>query len=665
MKNNLFEVKEEEDLGIILSDGCRLSSRIWMPKNSEVHPVPAILEYLPYRKRDGTVARDCLTHPYIASHGYACIRVDMRGNGDSDGIMRDEYTELELSDGVEVINWLAAQTWCTGKVGMMGISWGGFNSLQIAELSPEPLKAIITLCSTVDRYADDIHYKGGCLLNENLGWGSTMWSFSSRPPDPLLVGDAWISMWNQRLKEEPFLPIKWLNHQTRDNYWKHGSVCENYDGIQAAVFAIGGWGDAYKNAVSQLVSNIKAPVKGLIGPWIHKYPHFAVPEPKIGFLQEALRWWDRWLKGLETGVENDSRYTVYLMDGVRPQSWYAERPGVWVNEDEWPDGPKVSTFSLTENAKLAEYHSTRDLNHIVCSPQDCGLDGGEYCAIWLGPEMPGDQRRDDSYSQCYDSEILSERLDIIGAPVIRLKIKSAAKSGQVIVRLNHIHPDGASTRITYGCLNLSHRNSHEKLSDIVPNELMDIEVTLDQIAYRVPEGHKIRVSISNCYWPLLWPMPDNGLLTIVDGKFDLPISSHGDLDEHKFQPVVLGKPWKIEILKEGRNQRNVKRDLNSGIVTTEIIDDFGKKMDKEHGLITGSIAREWWSIHPDDPLSAHGRTHWTEEIERADWSIRTETYAEMWSDYYNFYVKASLMAFHNGDLVFEKEFKEEIQREGH
>ena len=142
MEKKLFEVEEQEDAGIILSDGCRLSSRIWMPKNSEAHPVPAILEYLPYRKRDGTAARDCLTHPFIASHGYACVRVDMRGNGDSDGIMEDEYTELELSDGVEIINWLAAQSWCTGKVGMMGISWGGFNSLQIAELAPEPLKAV-------------------------------------------------------------------------------------------------------------------------------------------------------------------------------------------------------------------------------------------------------------------------------------------------------------------------------------------------------------------------------------------------------------------------------------------------------------------------------------------------------------------------------------------
>lgn len=300
---SLHEIEELPDLGITLSDGCRLSARVWRPVDSDKNPVPAILEYLPYRKRDGTCARDALTHPYFARHGYACIRVDMRGNGDSDGLMTDEYSEQELVDAVEVIHWLAAQPWCSGSVGMMGISWGGFNSLQVAARQPDPLKAIITLCSTVDRFADDIHYKGGCLLNENLGWGATMWAYSSRAPDPALR-DNWRELWLNRLENEPFLPSTWLRHQRRDAYWQHGSICEDYSAIKARVLAVGGWGDAYKNAVPQIVENIPG-AKGIIGPWVHKYPHFAVPEPRIGFLQEALRWWDRWLKGVDTDVEND------------------------------------------------------------------------------------------------------------------------------------------------------------------------------------------------------------------------------------------------------------------------------------------------------------------------------------------------------------------------
>ena len=250
------------------------------------HPVPVILEHLPYRKRDGTIVRDEFTHPWMAGHGYACIRVDMRGNGDSEGLMEDEYTPQELQDACDVIAWAAAQNWCNGKVGMMGISWGGFNGLQVAALRPPALKAIITICSTVDRYADDIHYKGGCLLIENIGWATNMLSYSSRPPDPQLVGNKWKEMWLERLNNMPFLIATWLRHQHRDDYWKHGSVCEDYSAINAAVLSIGGWHDGYRNTISHLVENLEAPVKGIVGPWNHKYPHYAGPKPPSAFCRK-------------------------------------------------------------------------------------------------------------------------------------------------------------------------------------------------------------------------------------------------------------------------------------------------------------------------------------------------------------------------------------------
>ncbi|MBS0563931.1 MAG: CocE/NonD family hydrolase, partial [Proteobacteria bacterium] len=395
-------VREDADLGIVMADGTRLSARVWMPEGAG--PFPAVLEFLPYRKRDGTVERDALTHPYFAGHGFACLRVDMRGNGDSEGLMADEYTPQELADACEVIAWIAAQPWSNGRVGMMGISWGGFNSLQVAALGPEPLKAIITLCSTVDRFADDIHYKGGCLLNENLGWGATMWAYSSRAPDAALR-QGWREMWLERLEAEPFLPALWLRHQRRDAYWKHGSVCEDFGAIRAAVLAVGGWGDSYKNAVPQLVEKIEAPVKGIVGPWVHKYPHFAVPHPRIGFLQEALRWWGRWLRDDKTGVEDDPAYRVYLMDGVRPASWYENRPGRWIAEPSWPSPnvrSQVMLFGPGTMGEGAAFETT------LASPQDCGMDGGEFCAIWLGPEMPGDQRRDDALSACFDSTTLGQ-----------------------------------------------------------------------------------------------------------------------------------------------------------------------------------------------------------------------------------------------------------------
>ena len=195
---------------ITLSDGTRLAATLWLPVDALERPVPAILEYLPYRRRDGTVLRDRQMHAYFAGHGYAAVRVDMRGSGDSDGLLLDEYLPQEQSDAVEVIAWLAAQPWCSGTVGMMGISWGGFNALQVASHRPPALKAVITCCSTDDRYADDCHYMGGCLLNNTIAWASTMFAFGALPPDPEVVGDRWRDMWLARLENNPLMLADWI-----------------------------------------------------------------------------------------------------------------------------------------------------------------------------------------------------------------------------------------------------------------------------------------------------------------------------------------------------------------------------------------------------------------------------------------------------------------------
>lgn len=663
MTENLRKIIVDENLGIILSDGCRLSARTWIPENAHEFPVPAILEYLPYRKRDGTIARDELTHPYFAKRGYASIRVDIRGNGDSQGIMLDEYTSQELNDAVEVINWLAKQPWCSGTVGMMGISWGGFNSLQVAALQPKPLKAIITLCSTVDRYADDIHYKGGCLLNENLGWGSTMWAYSSRPPDPALVGQAWRKMWQERLEAEPFLPIGWLKHQRRDNYWKHGSVCEDFSKIKAATLAIGGWGDGYKNTVSHLVENLSCPVKGIVGPWIHKYPHFAVPGPRIDFLHEALRWWDRWLKNEKTNVENDPAYTVYLMDGVEPKSSYDYRKGQWVSFDQWPAQLPIKTLNLNKDFGLRK--QKENVRKIISSPQTCGLDGGEYCAIWLGPDLPGDQRIDDVNSATFTTEELTKQIDIVGAPRVKLKLRPTTSTAQISVRLNHIHPTGASTRITYGVFNLGYVDGFDNPRKLRKGETISIEFNLDQIAYSVSKGHKIRLSISNAYWPLLWPTPEKGAIEVIAGSIDIPFIKDGLYNFRQFLPEKADEPWKTKTIRKATNTRKVIRNIGSDEVTVEIVDDFGSVRDLTHDLEIGSIAREWWTIQPDDPLSANGRTHWTEERSRGEWKTRTETFATMSSDAENFYIHAKLEAYENEKLFFEKEISETINRISH
>ncbi|TIU08011.1 MAG: peptidase S15, partial [Mesorhizobium sp.] len=337
-----------------------------------------------------------------------------------------------------------------------------------------------------------------CLLIENFGWASTMLSYSSRPPDPLLAGDVrWRDLWLTRLENQPFLAPLWLKHQHRDAYWKRGSICEDYSAIQAAVLSIGGWHDGYRNTISHLAGNIEAPVKGIVGPWIHKYPHYAAPEPRIGFLQEALRWWDRWLKDIDTGVEGDPAYRAYVMDSVRPARWHPERPGRWVAEPVWPS----SDLKTQEVELIAE--GSKPI--IVASPQSCGLAGGEYFPF---TELPGEQRPDDAISVCFDQPALTEAIDIVGAPEVLVRVSSDRPQANIAIRLCDVHPDGASELISYGVLNLTHHNSHEFPQALVPGETVSARVVLDQCAYRVPSGHRLRIAVSNAYWPMIWPSPE-------------------------------------------------------------------------------------------------------------------------------------------------------------
>ncbi|WP_425039423.1 CocE/NonD family hydrolase [Primorskyibacter sp. S187A] len=657
-----FKIAVTEDQRITLPDGTDLSARLWRPESQE--PVPLILEFLPYRKRDGTIARDEMMHPWYAGHGYACLRVDMRGNGESGGLMEDEYTAQELQDACDVIAWARAQPWCTGKVGMQGISWGGFNALQVAALQPEGLEAIITICSTVDRYADDIHYKGGCLLGENFGWASQMWSYSSRPPDPALVGDQWREMWRARLEAQPFLLSTWLRHQHRDAYWEHGSVCEDYSRLKAKVLSVGGWADGYRNTIAHLVENVPG-TKGIVGPWNHKYPFYAGPEPRIGFLQEAKRWWDRWLKGIETGVEDDPDMRLWLMYSLRPKPWFDARPGQWIAEPDWTQTEiKSQSFVLTQDGSLnAELPTApRPFEIYVNSPAHCGAAAGEFFPFAFDAELPVDQRQDDAFSACFDADVAQEECDIVGAPNVRLRLTPEGETGLVAVRLTDVFPDGTSAMITWGYLNLCHHESHASPEALTPGAPIDVTLTLDQIAYRLPAGHRLRLAVSTQYWPTLWPPAHAKGLTITGGALSLPVRPTATDAEWRFEPPETSPPWDHEVLRAASYARDQHVDMRTGTQTLRFTMDNGLNRDLAHGLASGSGSVETWTIG-EDPLSAQAEITWEQELRRDDWDVRTQTSSNFWCDATHFHFKATLTAYIGDDVFFEKTLTDAIPRD--
>ncbi|SDR53336.1 hypothetical protein SAMN05519103_04700 [Rhizobiales bacterium GAS113] len=657
-----------EHLFIELSDGIRLAARLWLPADAAEKPVPAILEYIPYRKRDGTRGRDEPMHGWFAAQGYAAIRVDTRGSGESDGHMADEYLGRELQDACEVIDWLSRQSWCNGRVGMMGKSWGGFNALQTAALRPPALKAIITVCSTDDRYADDIHYMGGTLLNDNLWWGTIMLAYQARPADPRLVGEAWRDQWLERLQALPFFPALWLAHQRRDAYWKHGSVCEDFSAITCPVFAVGGWADAYTNAVLRLLEGLTVPRRGLIGPWAHVYAQDGTPGPAIGFLQEALRWWDHWLKDEDRGIMAEPMLRAFIEDWSPP----GDRdpvPGRFVGEAQWPS-PRIERRVLYLNGGGLGVVPAAGGETTIRSPCWTGLAVGEWMGTGVAGEGPADQRHDDGFSLLFDGAPLSDRVEILGAPEVEIEIAADKKLAQLCVRLCDVAPDGSSRRVSYGVLNLTHRDSHAEPSALVPGAFYKIRVKLNDCGHGFAPGHVVRLAFSTGYWPLIWPAPEAATLTLrVPGKLVLPVRPPDPRDEAiGFEPPLRGRPAPITKVAEGRMTRTTAFDLLTGVSTYVTHGEgglFGEgvlRFDEIDTTISHDLRREL-TIGADDPLTA--RYHLTQSyaLGREGWRIRIETRTSMQATATDFVVAASLRAYENGTLAGSRDFEERIPRD--
>lgn len=659
------EVDVTEHLWIPLADGTRLAARMWRPRVAG--PVPAVLEYIPYRKRDGTRGRDEPMHGAFAAAGFAALRVDMRGSGESDGLLDDEYLAQEQEDALAVIAWIAAQPWCSGSVGMMGKSWGGFNALQVAARRPPALKAIVTVCSTDDRFGDDIHYKGGCLLNDNLWWGAIMLAYQGRPPDPALRPD-WRERWLERLDAMPFWPALWLAHPTRDGYWRHGSVCEDWDAITVPVLAVGGYGDAYTDAVPRLVANLRVPRLGLVGPWAHIYPQDGSPGPAVDFLGECIRWWDQWLKGQDTGVLQEPAMRAFVEDWQAPSATRAVSAGRFVGEAAWPSPAiRPRDFHLAPG-RLAEGASEPGALSFR-SPPWTGTGGGEWMGTGVPGERPTDQRLDDGLSLCFDSDILDAPIEILGNPSVDLRLSSDTPQAQLAVRLCDVAPDGSSLRVSYAVLNLSHRDGSEAPRPLVPGEAVRVRLTLKMCGHRVPAGHRLRLALSTAYWPLVWPARDAATLTVETGPslLSLPLRSPGaDGPAVALAPPRQGPATPATRLAEGRAARRVTFDLlaDTATVVTE----------GEGGLFGEGVMR-WDAIGTElshdltrtltlgrDPLSAETRIVQRYAMGREGWRIRIETETAMACDAACFTITGELRAFENDTLVRTRTWRERVPR---
>ena len=678
MNERIYEVETTPHVDVPMSDGKKLSAKIWMPRGADGSRFPAVLEAIPYRKDDVCLVDDEVRFGYVAERGYACIRLDLRGSGDSEGVLDDEYSPREQLDICEAIEWIASQDWCDGNVGMTGISWSGFNSLQVAAHTPEHLKAIITTCSTDDRYDNDVHYMGGSLLAFYMNWwGAIMHEFNVRPPDPMLVGDSWRTRLIERLSENTNLSELWLSHQRRDAYWKQGSVIEDYDSIRCAVMAVGGWSDSYTDAILRLMKGLKKTPcnQAIIGPWGHTWPERGVPGPSIGYLQVCVRWWDKWLKGIDNGAEQDPPIRFYTQEPAHSTPDMSVRDGAWYQADAFHTGFEEGSVEMKFGETL-EYEPSVDRESVteITAPgrvtHRSALVTGTQVDTWLpmgSPiDLPREQTPDDRRSLCFTSKPLEKDLVISGQPVVKLRVSADGRKAFVFARLCDVWPDGTSELITRGNLNLCHRDSHEFPTDCVPNEEYDVTIPLKNVSQRIPAGHRLRVALSTSYWIWIWPSATMTSITVdmASSGLILPAPPSGlERLRTTFEPAVNAPAPAMKQLRRMHPYCRRFVDEETGDVV------YRRSTDGRGDQLTPSGMRYWgnehtdYRINPDDPLTASMNTVRQSGFERPGWRITSKLESKMECDMDDFIVTTHMAVAQDGKTIHDEASTVRIPRD--
>ena len=663
--NGWAEEIEITEAKIKMSDGVFLAADIFWPADANKKDrFPILLEYLPYRKNESR-SRNYSLYSYFLEHDYLVVRVDMRGTGNSEGVtIPYEYSDIELNDGEEVIDWLSKQEWSSGSVGMFGISWGGFNSIQMAMRNPPALKAFVAIMATEYLYQEDVHYMDGIIVAGD-SWMMSNDLYNALPGAPdFKMDEEWLK---NRFNVEPSV-YTYMEQQRDGEFWDRASARNKYNLIKVPGYHIGGWYDGYRNSLPRMLENVEAPTKAMIGPWDHDFPHNAALKPQVEWRAEAVRWFDHWMKNIDTGILEEPDFAIYIRDYHPPDDSIENISGFWRWEDSWPiKRIKNQTWYPKKNNSLSKVPGKKG-SHFLKNIPSIGLEGGGP-TMWWG-SIPPDQRPMDENSLVYDSEVLIEPIEILGRPIANLHVSADAKRANWVVRVSDIAPDGQVTQVAGAAFNGTHRNSSREPEDIIPGEKFLLNIELHFTSWIFNEGHRIRVAISNAQWPMLWPssLPVNTSLEIGgEGTYiNLPIMPSGKIETPNFKepranPTLRG----YEVLDAGNITgyaaiSSIQNDPNTG---------------EKFGLATNSGATKYpWGVERYEEEIEHrtydnnpanttvlGRYKITEELK--DRTLDFEQNVEFSSDEENFYLSFHRWVSVDGQLHKKKVWYKIIPRD--
>lgn len=652
-----------EDAWIPLPDGVRLSADLYVPEGAaEGERFPVLLEYLPYRKAESG-SRNYGLYSYFVERGYIVARVDIRGTGQSEGrLVPYEYSGVETEDGKAVIAWLAAEPRSNGNVGMFGISWGGFNAIQMAMLGPPALKAIIAVDATEDLYQEDVHYMDGIMHVDS--WEMSQELYNALPPAPDYAIDE--EYFANRFDTEPWM-LTWKKHQRDGEFWQR-SLYGRWDELKVPNFHIGGWYDGYRDSLPRMLEHVQAPVKAMIGPWSHAFPHQPYPEPGMEWRHEAVRWFDHWLKGRDTGIMDEPRFAVYVREWHPPGPYLEHAPGSWRWEEGWPIARiEQRPFYPQPNHTLTAEVPERTVHRLRYVPSS-GLEAGGP-VMWWG-DVAHDQRPTDAFSLTYDTAPLAEDTEILGLPLAKLMVAADAPQANWFARLSDVAPDGTTTLVAGAGFNGTHRESARDPKPIEPGEPFPLEIEMHFTSWVFPKGHRIRLSVGNAQWPMLWPTPYPMTTSLMLGENAsqvlLPIVPPGKRRAPEFlAPVESPRLPGYEVLDAGTSSgygeiSSVDRNPQTGEATAVATNTGGERYPWGTQTFRETIEHRTSDAHPEN-TSMRG-THEI-EITLEERVLRFEGELRFESDRDNFHYHYTRRLFENGEPVREKTWAETIPRD--
>jgi putative CocE/NonD family hydrolase len=679
-------IRVTENLWIPMPDGTLLAARLFLPADADVRPTGVVLEYLPYRKRDGYRYRDDVAGAALAKTGIGFIRVDIRGTGESDGVMIDEYMPVEQQDALDVLAWIARQTWCNGNLGMRGISYGSFTALQAAEKAPPSLKAIVSTCGTELRYVDDVHYRGGCLIQDQFDWAMEWQVVLRAAPDPQIVGqDRWRAMWQARLAVTQPLSIIWDRHQTLDGYWQNGSM-QDYRAVKCAIFNVGGMQDCYVDSALRMMERAPVPQKALIGPWSHKWPGYPDPPgyhaasgmpsavangnpgPGVDWLPIEARWWRHWLLGEANGIMDEPRFWAFREDLPPGANYPHDTAGRWIGEDNWPAAdikPEIlymnkDGLAPRAGAQALLAHRTNLTIGFASRESDAT---GDPDTFWR------EQSGDDALCLCFDSEPLAQPLDVMGQPLLAIRVRADRPVAKLCCRLTEVMADGKSHYVSYGVLNLTHRASDSAPTPLKPGQDYDVALTCQFACYRFAAGSRIRVAVSETWWPVVWPSPELVTLHVTTGVSRLTLPTRPLRADDPAPPFTIYH----ERYASDRTQSPYDEGRLQGV------DVSGPPEHRRYVLVTGSdqVAREKVpdiatvygeayrlerTIVAGDPTSAAMEAEAINTYDRPDWHIKLRAWCRCRCDATAFIQEETFEAWEGETLVYSKHWEARVPR---